>query len=89
MKRIATLLLSFGLIILANAQTDDPVKWKYTVNKISDCEVELVFTATVEKNWHLYSQENPPYQTYFEFKKAGSYKLVGKTTEPTPHKEPR
>ncbi len=79
--------MSFAFLILTNAQNDDPVKWKYTVNKLSDCEVELVFTATIEKNWHLYSQENPPYQTYFEFKKAGNYKLVGKTTEPTPVKE--
>ena len=87
MKKIGLLLGFLGYVFLLHAQNDDPVQWKYTVNKISDCEVELVFTATVEKNWHLYSQENPPYQTYFEFKKSGTYKLIGKTTEPTPHKE--
>jgi cytochrome c biogenesis protein CcdA len=87
MKKIGLLIFSLVWMVLAHAQAEDPVKWTYTVNKLSDCEVELVFTATVEKNWHLYSQENPPYQTYFEFKSAGNYKLIGKTTEPKPTKE--
>jgi len=87
MKKIAFLLWSLALVIFANAQQIDPVKWKYSVKKLSDCEVELTFTATVDAGWHLYSQENPPNPTYFDFKKSGSFKLVGKTIEPTPHKE--
>jgi len=88
MKKLGLLILSFVFLsVFKLSAQDDPVKWKYTVNKLSDCEVEVVFTATVEAHWHLYSQENPPYQTYFEFKKAGNYKLIGKTTEPTPVKE--
>lgn len=87
MKRLGFLLLAFFTIAGLKGQAEDPVKWTYTVVKVSDCEVDLVFTAKVETHWHLYSQENPPYQTYFDFKKTGSYKLVGKTTEPKPVKE--
>src|SRR5688572_22290116 len=86
MKKLGLLLLFLGFSFMSFAQ-EDPVKWTYTVVKISDCEVDLVFTAKVDDHWHLYSQENPPYQTYFDFKPSGSYKLVGKTIEPSPIRE--
>ena len=37
----------------------DPVKWETSVEKISDKEYNLVFKATILKDWHLYSQYNP------------------------------
>ena len=36
-----------------------PVTFKTRVEKINDKEYYLVFDATIEKDWHLYSQYNP------------------------------
>ena len=38
---------------------EDPVKWTSNVEKVSDTEYNLVFKATIEDQWHLYSQYNP------------------------------
>jgi hypothetical protein len=64
------------------------VTWSFSQKKLSADEYELVFTANIEPGWHLYSQiETPdgPLPTIFEFEKSASYKLIGKTKEPTPH----
>ncbi|OUR99483.1 thiol:disulfide interchange protein [Flavobacteriales bacterium 33_180_T64] len=62
----------------------EPVKWKVSVEKVSDTEYVLVSKATVDKGWHLYSQEVPeggPIATSFEYELNKSIKLVGKTIE--------
>ena len=69
------------------SQILEPIKWSSSVNKISDTEYELVFSATIEKNWKLYSQEEPdglgPLPTVFEFAAAeGNYELIGDVSEP-------
>jgi thiol:disulfide interchange protein len=71
-------------ILNSSAQIHDPVKWSYTVNKVSDTEAELVFKAKIEEGWHLYSQNIPeggPIPTSFQFTPSPDYVLVGKTTE--------
>ncbi len=37
----------------------EPVKWTSNLEKVSDSEYNLVFKATIEDQWHLYSQHNP------------------------------
>jgi thiol:disulfide interchange protein len=71
----------------AFSQILEPVKWFSSVNKISDTEYELVFSATIQQNWKLYSQEEPdelgPLPTVFEFDAIdGNYELVGEVIEP-------
>ena len=69
-----------------------PVKWSFTVNKISDTEAELVMKATIDKGWHLYSmnQEIPegpetgPMSLTVEFEKNANYSLDGPIIESTP-----
>jgi thiol:disulfide interchange protein DsbD len=78
--------LAFGFL---NAQ-QSPVHWKFSTNKISDCEYELVFSATVDEGWHLYSLipttgDGAPNPTEITFKKSKDYQLVGKVKE-TPTK---
>src|SRR5690606_23752024 len=51
---IAFLIFIFSLS--GFSQILDPVKWSTTVEKISDNEYDLVITADIEKDWHLYSQ---------------------------------
>jgi hypothetical protein len=68
-----------------HAQVIHPVKWGFSVNKINNAESELVFTATVDKGWNIYSQnieEGGPIPTTFNFDKGMGYMLVGKVTEP-------
>ncbi len=86
------LLLSLVLLIsfLGNSQILDPVKWKTKVVQKSDTEFELVMDATIDDEWHMYSQFTPEggaQPTIFEYKNAkGNYTLVGKTKE-SPYKK--
>ena len=80
------LFATFFLIqFLSFSQILEPVKWKHRVNSISENEYELVFTATIQEKWYLYSQVevDGPLPTYFDYlNKEGSYELIGDTWEP-------
>ena len=67
------------------AQILEPVKWSFSSNKITDNEYELVFAATIDYKWHLYSQDIPmsPPATTFHFNKNDDIELLGKVTEDT------
>ncbi len=72
---------------LLNAQILQPVKWSFSSKKISDTEAEIIFTAKMDKGWHLYSQDIPPdgpIATSFEMTKSNDYQKVGKVSEPKP-----
>lgn len=81
--------LVFGFIvssIAASAQSSKQVKWAYSSKKIADKTYEVHFTATINDNWHLYSQNggDGPISTNFTFTKnpllatSGPVKEVGK-----------
>jgi thiol:disulfide interchange protein DsbD len=83
-------LLAFICVQSTHAQTSKQVNWTYTVNQINKEEAELVFTADIEKDWHIYSQFTPdggPLPTVFTFEPSKSYELVGKVIEPKTHEE--
>jgi len=87
MKRIRFLIsvLFLSLSIVSLAQSKLPVKWSYTLKKISDCEFELQFKAEADKGFHLYSQKpttDGPLPTEFVFEKSTDFKLNGTTAEP-------
>ena len=67
MKRI--IILCLLLTNMLSAQIYDPVSWSFKQNKISECELELIFSADIDKGWHLYSQdiEQSPPATIFNF----------------------
>jgi thiol:disulfide interchange protein DsbD len=87
-KRILLIsLLVFGFSFNSYSQILEPVKWETKVEKISDTELNLIFKASLETGWYMYSQKESegsgPLPTYFEYKKQnGNYKLIGKTLEP-------
>ena len=87
MKKIATsaiLLFFFFFSMIAKGQIFDPVIWKYSLEKISENEAELVFTAEIEDTWHLYSQDIPeggPIPTSFSFVESSQFELVGSVVE--------
>ena len=73
------LLFTFGI----NAQIFEPVTWSFSSNKVSEKEYELVFTASIDLNWHLYSQDIPmtPPATTFTFDQNADYELIGEVVE--------
>ena len=83
MKKFTYILLL--ITFFAQGQILNPVKWKSKVVQKSDTEFELVMEATIDNEWHMYSQYTPDggaLPTVFNFKNAkGNYTLVGKTKE--------
>lgn len=84
---VIALLMAIPTLVSAQGKPDLHVTWTYTTKALSDCEFDLVFTATIEKDWHLYSQipvTDGPLPTVFMFDPSLDYKLIGKTSEPKP-----
>ena len=79
--------LSFGAFAQfadPNAKIEDPVRWSYRSEKVTDTEFDLVITATIEKGWHVYSQfieDGGPIPTSFKFTPSKAYKLKGAVSE--------
>jgi len=78
------ILLSFILILsaaLSHSQVLEPVKWSFRAEDKGDNNFEIVMTATLEKNWHLYAmeiEEGGPIATSFTFEPVEGYSLNGK-----------
>ena len=79
-KLISFLLLSFVAYTL-QAQIKDPVKFKTELTTLSDTEAEVVFTATIDKGWHVYSTDlgdGGPISATFNVDNKSGVELVGK-----------
>jgi len=66
------------------AQIVDPVTWKFSAEKINETEYALLFTASIDQGWHLYSQDIPsggPIPTTFTFHPSDSYERLGEVVE--------
>src|SRR5882757_672226 len=76
--------LLFVGLSAANAQILNPAKWT-TESSVTDAktgdEITLIFHATIDNNWYLYSSEFPcedgPIKTTFTFLPNKNYVLVG------------
>ena len=97
-----SLLILFGIILCGNlfAQEKYAVSFTTEAKKISDTEYDIIFKATIDEGWHMYSLvRNPdcddttkkditcPNATEITFAKSPDYELVGKPTESKPIKE--
>lgn len=56
-KPVITLILAMTAF-LAQAQLN-PVTWTFSAKKTADKTYEVKMTATIQANWHLYSQTQP------------------------------
>lgn len=96
MNRINTILviaLSLALSISTFGQVLSPTKWSWklssTTLKVGD-EVELIFTASIEKDWYMYANDfDPdcgPMLTTVTLNQDASFKTIGslKAVNPTP-----
>lgn len=91
MKRISLILtLVFFTTMGAFAQLEDPVSWSYVAKKTSKTEATVYIKATLENDWHIFSQNlkpGGPNKTVIAFTPSKDFSLVGKTTEPQPIKK--
>lgn len=83
MKRLIALA---GILLIINglvqSQILDPVKWSFNKSDLGNNEYELVFKASIEKKWHLYSQfvpegEGMPVKTSFYFYDINGITFLG------------
>ena len=90
MKRFYSTLTLLLLVLMAQAQMSDPVHFSSKLNMLGDDMAEIVFTATIDPGWHLYStditDDGPTKATFNVDKmngaeKVGSLKPRGKVVE--------
>jgi hypothetical protein len=58
MKKFFALSLVVMAAVAGKAQLN-PVSWNFTAKKVADKTYEIHMTATIQNNWHLYSQLQP------------------------------
>ena len=81
MKKILVILLFFSTILPSYAQMQDPVHFRSELKKTSDSEAELIFSATIDAGWHVYSTNLPsggPISATFHADKMEGAETVGK-----------
>lgn len=84
MRRTLTGLLLLLSAVTLNSQVLEPVTWSFRSEKTGDNTFELVMTAEMEKNWHLYAMDleaGGPIPTSFTFEPGAGFTLSGKTVE--------
>lgn len=82
-------IIPFSIFLLSASftfgQQLNPVKWGQEVLKISENEYDLVFTATVDNGWYVYSQylegDDGPIPTSFNFDSNDQIEFIGKVKE--------
>ena len=80
MKKPLTILLLLLAVITAAAQMQDPVHFRSELKTISDTEAELLFSATIDAGWHVYSTglgNDGPIAATFHADKMEGAKTVG------------
>ncbi|RUT73185.1 protein-disulfide reductase DsbD family protein [Ancylomarina longa] len=83
------LLILFLGVLLSNifvlrAQIQKTVSWNYSTEKISDSEINLVFKANIDKEWHMYSQhfeDGGPIRLNFTFNDSDKFERIGDVEE--------
>lgn len=90
-KPVLLIILLFAAFVQANTQILNPAHWTYETSvkeaKTGD-EVDLIFRATIDNTWYLYSSDFPcedgPIKTTFNLVPHASYQLVGKVVAINP-----
>ena len=80
MKRTPTLLLALLLTVVSWAQMADPVHFQSELKMLNDDEAEIIFTATIDAGWHVYTSdidEGGPTKAELTIEKMQGAKTVG------------
>ena len=80
MKKLLTILILMVAVLTAEAQLQDPVHFRSELKRISDTEAELLFQATIDAGWHVYSTglgNNGPISATFHADRMEGAQTVG------------
>jgi thiol:disulfide interchange protein len=93
MKRIRKMIRKLTIYIIlflvsstVSSQIYDPVTWDFSYEEKGESQYELIFTASIADQSHIYAMDLPdggPIPTSFRFDTLPDYKLVGETFEVT------
>ena len=81
MRKLCSFLLLMFVVLAAHAQIQDPVKFKTELKTLSGTDAEIVFTAVIDKGWHVYSTDlgdGGPISATFNVDNKSGVELVGK-----------
>lgn len=81
MKKLLFPLFLLLFTVAMRAQIQDPVKFKSELKTVADDEAEVVFTAAIDKGWHVYStdlDDGGPISATFNVEKISGAEVVGK-----------
>lgn len=87
MKKLNVVLTLVMLLLGSVFAQETPVTWDFKTVKVNDSIAELQFQASIQENWHLYSQTHNngmEMPIEFNFISANNYSRIGKVTEPNP-----
>ena len=82
-KAILTSIFTAFVTFISFAQIE-PVEWEFASSNVEEDIYELVFTATIDEGWYIYSQfmgDDGPVPTSFEYDESDGYALEGEATE--------
>ena len=87
-KLFLILLMAFAAIVPVEvkAQIIDPVKWSIAIQDLNENEFDLVATATIDPEYHIYSTTMPtlgPLPTVFDIKTSEFFEAVGEARDLT------
>ena len=81
MKKLLFPLFLLLFTVAMRAQIQDPVKFKSELKTVAADEAEVVFTAAIDKGWHVYSTDlgdGGPISATFNVEKISGAEVVGK-----------
>ena len=81
MKRLGYMLMLLAVVLAAQAQMADPVHFTAALKELGDGKGEIVFSATIDDGWHVYSTDlgqDGPIQATFTAVKMDGVEPVGK-----------
>ncbi len=79
------LLFALSLLVTTSLFAQNPVKWAFTAKDAGNCQVDLIFTGTIDDGWCTYSQflesEDGPIPITLTFQQTPDFQLIGKAKE--------
>ncbi len=87
-KLFLILLMAFAAIVPSEvcAQVIEPVKWSIAIQDLNDNEFDIVATAAIDPEYHIYSTTMPdlaPLPTVFDIKTSEFFEAVGEARDLT------
>jgi len=85
MKKFIIFTLMLAYAWSAQSQIFNPVKWSFNSKHLSGDKFELIYTASIDDGWTIYSQylesEDGPVATTFEYDQGDHFSLNNKNKE--------